>query len=212
MIKRLLCVVLGATLLCASVTLAATATPTPLISAVHAEREDKNSDLEYSNAVKCVSEAEKITSRAAYKIRKVPKSSRAIANGKRRAIGTYKYGSVVGKTKEKVGYKTNIIRISEDSVVGTGDFTCFTDKIGEHDNLLRKGDCATKGSIDNPMTGTIIRTTNMLTGKSANFIKNDNGGLPNAVLDIWKTGVKKLGIKTKNYNNIKFAGCYSYSY
>lgn len=136
----------------------------------------------------------------------------ALAQGKRKPIGTYKYGSVVQKTKDKVGYKTNKIKITKNSVIGTGDFTVFTDKIGDHDNVLKKGDCATKGTIDNPKYNKKITVTNKLNNTTATFVKNDNGSLPNAVIDIWKTGVKMLGVKSTNYSNIKKACKYKYTY
>ena len=96
--------------------------------------------------------------------------------------------------------------------MGTGDFTVFTDTTGDHDNNLKYGDCATKGNYDNPRYGTSIATRNMLNNVASSFIKNDNGALPNAVLDIWKTGVSKLDITSTNYNNIKFAGRYYYEF
>lgn len=136
----------------------------------------------------------------------------ALPKGTRKPAGTYTYGSVVDKTKNVVGYTTNTIVISEDRVIGRGDFTVFTDSEGDHGNTLVKGDCATKGDTDNPASGTKIRTRNMLNDKFAYFYKNDNGNLPNAVLDIWKTGVTKLGITSTNYSQIKFAGRYMYKF
>lgn len=38
------------------------------------------------------------------------------------------------------------------------------------------------------------------------------GEMYNAVIDIWKTGVEKLGVKSKNYDNIKKAAKYTYTY
>ncbi|MDO4174055.1 MAG: hypothetical protein Q4D42_04770 [Eubacteriales bacterium] len=139
-------------------------------------------------------------------------ATRALAQGTRKPAGTYTYGKVVSETTSKVGYTTNTIQISSSNVFGTGDFTVFTDTIGDHDNTLKYGDCATKGSYDNPRYGTTIATRNMLNNVGSSFIKNDNGGLPNAVLDIWKTGVAKLGITSTNYSNIKFAGRYYYEF
>ncbi|MCI5587408.1 MAG: hypothetical protein SOZ95_05350 [Bacilli bacterium] len=139
-------------------------------------------------------------------------NANALPAGKRKAKGTYKYGSVVQNTKDKYGYTCNKISISDNSVVGTGDFTVFTDKKGDHDNILQKGDCATKGSIDNPLKGTKIKVTNKTNGITYTFTKNDNGSLPNAIIDIWKTGVTNLGIDSKNYDNIKKAGKYTYKF
>lgn len=132
-----------------------------------------------------------------------------LSQGTRKPAGTYTYGSVVSNS---VGYTTNTIKITLGSVLGTGDFTCFTDIIGDHDNYLQYGDCATKNSIDNPWYGTVIYARNMTNNVGTSFIKNDNGGLPNAVLDIWKTGLTKLGVTSTNYGNIKFAGRYYYTF
>lgn len=142
----------------------------------------------------------------------VPKKANllaALAQGTRKPAGTYTYGSVVSNA---VGYTTNTIKITTGSVLGTGDFTCFTDAIGDHDNYLQYGDCATKNSIDNPWYGTVIYARNMTNNVGTSFIKNDNGGLPNAVLDIWKTGLTKLGVTSTSYDYIKFAGRYYYTF
>lgn len=104
------------------------------------------------------------------------------------------------------------VNAKDNSVVGTGDVTVFTDKKGDYDNILQKGDCATKGSIDNPLKGTKIKVTNKTNGITYTFTKNDNGSLPNAIIDIWKTGVTNLGIDSKNYDNIKKAGKYTYKF
>ena len=140
------------------------------------------------------------------------KAYTALPQGSRLAAGTYNYGSVVSETKTNVGYTTNTIKITNSHVLGTGDFTVFTDTTGDHDNSLKYGDCATKGNYDNPRYGTSIATRNVVNNVASSFIKNDNGALPNAVLDIWKTGVSKLGITSTNYNNIKFAGRYYYEF
>ena len=88
----------------------------------------------------------------------------------------------------------------------------FTDRIGDHDNTLVRGDCATRGDTDNPKSGTFIRARNMTNDTVYEFTKNDNGALYNAVLDIWKTGVADLGITSTDYDNIKFAGRYYYEF
>lgn len=137
---------------------------------------------------------------------------KAVAIGKRAKNGTYRYGQVVPETIQKTGWIYNQIIIVDHNVSGSGDMTCFTDKMGDHDNKLKKGDCATKGDYDNPKSNTLIRVKNMMNGKTKNFYKNDHGSLPNAVVDIWKTGVEYLGISSKNYNNIKKAAHYSYDY
>lgn len=88
----------------------------------------------------------------------------------------------------------------------------YTSGTTEEGKTLKKGDCATKGEIDNPNTGKKITVTNKMNGKTATFYKRDNGKMYNAVIDIWKTGVEKLGVKSKKYNNIKKAAKYTYTY
>ena len=51
-----------------------------------------------------------------------------------------------------------------------------------------------------------------MNGTTATFYKMDNGKMYNAVIDIWKTGVEKLGVKSKDYGNIKKAAKYTYTY
>lgn len=138
--------------------------------------------------------------------------TKALPQGTRKEAGIYTYGSVVSNN---VGYTTNKITIvgsTTGHVLGEGDFTVFTDTMGDHGNNLKRGDCATKGDTDNPRYGTQIQTRNMTNNIANIFTKNDNGSLPNAVLDIWKTGVQDLGISSTNYNNIKFAGRYYYEF
>ena len=48
--------------------------------------------------------------------------------------------------------------------------------------------------------------------KNYYYIIRDNGKLYNAVIDIWKTGVEKLGVKSKKYDDIKKAAKYTYTY
>lgn len=133
-----------------------------------------------------------------------------LPRGKRKPVGTYSYGQVEKKTIQKTGYKKNKIVITKNTVTGTGDFTVFWDDEGESDNTLKKGDCATNGEIDNPNTGKKITVTNKMNEKTATFYKRDNGDLPNAVIDIWKEGVEKLGVKSKKYEEIKRAVKYTY--
>ncbi len=121
----------------------------------------------------------------------------------------FSYGQ---ETTKKVGYKKNKIVITKNTVTGTGDFTVYTVGTNEEGDALKKGDCATKGEIDNPKTGKKIEVTNKMNGTTATFYKMDNGKMYNAVIDIWKTGVEKLGVKSKDYGNIKKAAKYTYTY
>ena len=56
-----------------------------------------------------------------------------------------------------------------------------------------KGDVATKQAYDNCPTGTVLQVRH--NGKFVNMKKWDVGSMPNAVLDIWKTGVEYWGYK-----------------
>ncbi|MGG1441553.1 hypothetical protein ABE354_05750 [Brevibacillus laterosporus] len=127
---------------------------------------------------------------------------KALPRGTRKAAGTYKYGA-----------NNNSIVIagsSSGSVLGTGRFTNFTDTIGESDNTLVRGDCATRGDIDNPKYNTSINARNTTNNKAATVTKRDNGALPDAVLDIWKTGVEDFGLKWDK--NLSFKGRYYYEF
>ena len=135
-----------------------------------------------------------------------------LPRGKRKPVGTYTYGKVVPETTKKAGYKKNKIVIKKNTVTGTGDFTVYTGGKTEEGKTLKKGDCATKGEIDNPNTGKKIKVTNKMNGTTATFYKRDNGKLYNAVIDIWKTRVEKLGVKSKKYDDIKKAAKYTYTY
>lgn len=77
--------------------------------------------------------------------------------------------------------------------VGTGRATTFSDKIGQADHKLVKGDVATKLAYDNCKVGTKIIVDHNAQGKQISMTKWDAGGMPNAVLDIWKTGVEFFG-------------------
>ncbi len=113
---------------------------------------------------------------------------------------------------ELFGVKRNSIKITDSKVTGKGDFTVYLSAMGDNDNNSKQGDCATNKRIDNPYSGTSIKVTNKTNNTTYTFIKNDNGDLPNAVIDIWKTGVKKLGITSTNYDDIKQAVVYTYNY
>ncbi|WP_311078445.1 hypothetical protein [Paenibacillus polymyxa] len=126
----------------------------------------------------------------------------ALPRGTRNPAGDYRYGA-----------SNNVISISGDkhgSVLGTGRGTNFTDTYGENGNRLQRGDCATKGAIDNPKFGTTIRVRNSDNDIVHEFSKADNGSLPDAVVDIWKTGVEDLGLTWHSYTS--FSARYSYNF
>ena len=60
--------------------------------------------------------------------------------------------------QQKSRIQKNKIVIKKNTVTGTGDFTVYTGgKTEEGKNTQEKGDCATKGEIDNPNTGKKIK-------------------------------------------------------
>lgn len=75
----------------------------------------------------------------------------------------------------------------------SGRLTVFTDTWGNHDNRLKKGDCALKMSLYRGVPSNTPVYVTAGNGKSATFYKNDVGSMPNAIVDIWKTGVEMLG-------------------
>lgn len=91
-------------------------------------------------------------------------------------------------------YPNKLYRIPGlDSTIGTGRGTTFSDVIGQANHVLVKGDVATKLAYDNCANGkTLIVIHN---GKAVHMKKWDVGGMPNAVIDIWKTGVEYWGYK-----------------
>lgn len=138
---------------------------------------------------------------------------KVLPQGKRLEAGTYRYGKLVPESEKLLGIARNVIKITSGNVTGKGDFSVFTDPTGDtNDNELTKGDCATNRRIDNPKSGKKITVTNKTNNTTSTFIKNDNGDLPNAVIDIWKTGVKKLGVNSTDYDNIKQAVVYTYTF
>ena len=137
--------------------------------------------------------------------------------GTRANPAVHTYGTV---EPNNVGYTTNKITITTKSgghgqVLGEGDFTVDDSYYGDTGNyIMKKGDVATKGAIDNPASGTVLETRDMVNNVAHNMVKRDNGGLPNAVLDIWTTGIEYYGrtYTSSALNNCKFAGRYFYTY
>ncbi|WP_311080692.1 hypothetical protein [Paenibacillus polymyxa] len=129
-------------------------------------------------------------------------SLQALPRGTRKPPGAYTYGNHDNEIK--------ISGASDGYVRGTGRGTNFTDTYGENSNKLEKGDCATKGEIDNPEFGTRIRVRNYDNNEVHVFRKADNGSLPDAVIDIWKTGVEFLGLEWHSY--VSFSARYSYDF
>lgn len=63
-----------------------------------------------------------------------------------------------------------------------GNFTWYTDEIGQQDHILQDFDCATKMKYDEPPCGTLIHAKYLT--REAYLTKWDVGSLPNAILDV----------------------------
>ncbi|MDR0268668.1 hypothetical protein [Paenibacillus sp.] len=126
----------------------------------------------------------------------------ALPQGSRKAPGTYTYGAH--------NNSITITGTSSGKVLGTGRGTTFTDTGGDHNNNMKKGDCATKGEIDNPRYDTTITVRNLDKDIVYDFLKEDNGTLPDAVIDIWKDGVSYLGLTFSS--TLSFNGRYYYEF
>lgn len=109
------------------------------------------------------------------------------------------------------GAHNNVMDIMNTMVSASGRFTNYTDTYGEQDNVLVKGDVATKGKFDNPPYNTLIYCDNFdddTEGYNITMYKRDNGSLPDACLDIWKYGVEYFGVQWSPNVSIDNAGYY----
>lgn len=110
-------------------------------------------------------------------------------------------------------HKNQIWKIgnSKTARFGAGRATTFSDKIGQRDNVLKKGDAATSKAYDNCKYGTKLSVIAPKKGggtKTKTLCKRDVGGMPDAVLDIWKTGVEYWGYTWKSslsINNVQYS-------
>lgn len=97
------------------------------------------------------------------------------------------------------GSSNNVLYKEGNTITGYGRATTFSDKIGQRDHKLIKGDVATKLKYDNCAYGRAVKVTARLKGskktKTVSMKKRDVGGMPNAVIDIWKTGVSNWNYK-----------------
>lgn len=94
---------------------------------------------------------------------------------------------------------------SKTARLGAGRATTFNDRTGEMDNTLVKGDAATSQAYDNCAYNTslnVIAQTKNGSYAAHSLRKRDNGGMPDAVLDIWKTGVEYWGYTWNEYLSI----------
>lgn len=101
-------------------------------------------------------------------------------------------------TVQQWGAHNNILfeSFEHDWRIGRGRATTFSDTIGQADIKNYKGSVATKLSFDDvPVyTDVEVRTWNS-SGilHTENMTKTDAGGMPDAIIDIWKTGVEYWG-------------------
>lgn len=65
-----------------------------------------------------------------------------------------------------------------------GNFSWFTDYMGQQNHVLKDFDCATKMGFDEPPCGTTVYTRDLTTWNPATLSKWDIGSLPNCVLDV----------------------------
>ena len=106
-------------------------------------------------------------------------------------------------------YPNNLyVNKSTNKIIGSGRATTFSDKVGQGNHILKKGDVATKLSFDNCKLGINVSvTSNSNAGSGASLTKTmkkwDAGGMPNAIIDIWKTGVEYWGYKYSSYLSLK---------
>lgn len=114
------------------------------------------------------------------------------------ANGTYVYGK-----------SNNKITITSSKVSGVGRFTVFDNIKGDHDNPLVAGDVATKAAYDNPKSGTKITAIATNTNITKTVVKNENGGLPDAILDVKKWTGTLFGYTYST--TLSFPGSYYYS-
>lgn len=147
-----------------------------------------------------------------YKISRVNSTNRNVMQplDHRAAPGVYTYGKNDGNT----------ITITENHVLGEGNFSVFRagvggsrpDGLGYDGKILGTGDVATKGELDNPGHNEPIEARALDTDIKKTVYKNDIGALPDAVLDIyfWDWENEYFGYM---YNdNLNFPGRYYYEY
>lgn len=98
--------------------------------------------------------------------------------------------------------------------IGAGRATTFSDPIGQANIVLKKGAVATKLAYDNVTVGKVLSVkTKTVFGvnKTVNMIKNDAGEMPDAVLDIWKTGVEYWGYTWESWFSMPHRTTYQYA-
>lgn len=129
-------------------------------------------------------------------------------NGSKVLASNWAKGPAEKGTYGPWGNHKNKIVATDKQVEGTGRITNFFDKIGNHDNELKKFDVATKGIYDNPKSDTVINVRNFNNDLTVSCYKNDIGSLPDAVLDVFRTTLEEFG--EKEDKNTSFPGRYHY--
>lgn len=82
---------------------------------------------------------------------------------------------------------------------GYGRATAYNHQPGQKNHILVKGDVSTSLKYDNITCGLVVKTT--IHGKTVNMHKWDAGGLPDAIVDIWKDGVTYWGYDAKKLDD-----------
>ena len=118
------------------------------------------------------------------------------------SISTVKKAATSAKKKLIAQWGTNNynkLYKSGTNIIGYGRATTYNDTKGQRGNKLKKGDVATKLKYDNCKYGIAVKVkarTKGSTNKATHTMhKRDVGGMPNAIVDIWKTGVEYWGYK-----------------
>lgn len=87
-------------------------------------------------------------------------------------------------------------------MIGLGRATTFNDKMGDNNNFLKKGDVALKGTYDNCDFNSIVNVKAQKKNGgtlTVSMTRADHGGMPDAIVDIWKTGVEHWGYTYSSY-------------
>lgn len=124
------------------------------------------------------------------------KASKAVTRA-----GILRVGTTAAPGTYTWGAHNNKLVITETQVTGTGRGTVFKGLIGDHDNYLKAGDVATKGQYDNPNYNQVIGVRNLKNDIRKDMRKNDVGGLPDAIIDIyyWGDQYKNFGEYYSDY-------------
>jgi hypothetical protein len=98
---------------------------------------------------------------------------------------TYSYGSYLNCDTQQ--NQLNVLTRAITTITGSGRITYYYNVTGDHSNTFMKYDCAAKQDYCDVPTGTSVLVKNTYTSpnKSQTFYKQDCGGLPRAILDIW---------------------------